>query len=63
VAADLGLVAHAAERHAQKSRPVRLAIDFPSESCRPRGGPTRHRIGPVSLLARCCTARYSTMRS
>ena len=46
-----------------KSRPVALAIDLPSEVLPTPAGPTRHRIGPVSLLARCCTARYSTIRS
>src|ERR687894_85412 len=45
------------------SRPVARAIDLPSEVLPTPGGPTRQRIGPVSLLARCCTARYSTMRS
>src|SRR4249920_3262194 len=46
-----------------KARPVALAIDLPSEVLPTPAGPTRHRIGPVSLLARCWTARYSTMRS
>src|SRR5215472_8510794 len=46
-----------------KSRPVARAIDLPSEVLPTPGGPTRHRIGPVSLLARCWTARYSTIRS
>src|SRR5262249_49757182 len=78
VAADLGLIVHAAEREAHevaarpstppsekrpKSGPVALAIDLPSEVLPTPAGPTRHRIGPVSLLARCCTARYSTIRS
>src|SRR5262245_38688444 len=44
-----------------KLRPVALALDLPSEVLPTPAGPTRHRIGPV--LARCCTARYSTIRS
>jgi hypothetical protein len=43
--------------------PVAFAIDLPSEVLPTPGGPTRHNIGPDSLLARVCTARYSTMRS
>src|SRR5947209_3522564 len=38
-----------------KSRPVALAIDLPSDVLPTPAGPTKHRIGPVSLLARCCT--------
>ena len=63
MAADLGLVAHAAERHADELAAGRRAIDWPSEVLPTPGGPTRHRIGAFSLSTRCCTARYSTMRS
>src|SRR4051795_10905366 len=40
-----------------KSRPVALAIDLPSEVLPTPAGPTRHRIGPVSLLGGCWAAR------
>jgi hypothetical protein len=50
VAADLGLVAHAAERHAHELAPGRPAIDLPSEVLPTPGGPTRHRIGPFSFF-------------
>ena len=43
--------------------PVALATDWPSEVLPTPGGPTRHRIGAFSRSTRCCTARYSTMRS
>ncbi len=38
------------------------AIDLPSEVLPTPGGPTRHRIGPLSCPTRLCTARYSRMR-
>ena len=44
-------------------RPVALAIDWPSEVLPTPGGPTRQRIGALSRSTRCCTARYSMMRS
>ena len=34
-----------------------------ARSCRRREAPTRHRIGAFILSTRCCTARYSRMRS
>src|SRR4030095_9785627 len=46
-----------------KLRLVALAIDLPSEVLPTPGGPTRQRIGPFILSTRCCTARYSRMRS
>jgi hypothetical protein len=46
VAADLGLVAHAAERQAHELAAGRRAIDLPSEVLPTPGGPTRQRIGP-----------------
>ena len=51
VAANLGFVTHAAQRHrARNSRPVASAIGFAqARFCRHAGGPTRHRIGPFSL--------------
>ncbi len=45
------------------SRPVARATDLPSEVLPTPGGPTRHMIGPLIFFERCCTARYSTMRS
>ena len=42
---------------------VARATDLPSDVLPTPGGPTRHRIGPFSLAERCCTARYSTIRS
>ena len=64
MAADLGFVAHAAERHAHELAVGRAcAIDWPSDVLPTPGGPTRQRIGAFSLSTRCCTARYSTMRS
>jgi hypothetical protein len=62
VTADLGLVATPPSDMRTNSRPVARAIDLPSEVLPTPGGPTRQRIGPVSLFARCCTARYSTIR-
>ena len=44
-------------------RLVERATLWPSEVLPTPGGPTRHRIGPRSFFTRCCTARYSTMRS
>ena len=35
---------------------VARAIDWPREVLPTPGGPTRHRIGPLSLRTRCCTA-------
>ena len=43
--------------------PVARAIDLPSEVLPTPGGPTRQRIGPLTLAMRCCTARYSRIRS
>ena len=34
-----------------------------ARSCRRPAAPTRHRIGPFIFFMRCCTARYSRMRS
>jgi hypothetical protein len=48
MAADLGLVAHAAERHADELAPIARAIDRPSDVLPTPGGPTRQRIGPSS---------------
>src|SRR5438045_787821 len=42
---------------------VARAIDWPSDVLPTPGGPTRQRIGPFRIWTRCCTARYSTMRS
>ncbi|KAG1223048.1 hypothetical protein G6F68_020455 [Rhizopus microsporus] len=42
---------------------VALAMDWPREVLPTPGGPTRHRIGAFTLSTRCCTARYSRMRS
>jgi len=44
-------------------RLVARAIDCPSEVLPTPGAPTRHRIGALRRSTRCCTARYSTMRS
>ncbi|CZR34599.1 Uncharacterised protein [Legionella pneumophila] len=46
-----------------KVLPVALAIDCPREVLPTPGGPTRHNIGPFNLFTRCCTARYSMIRS
>ena len=64
VAADLGLVAHAAERQAHE-----LASGGPGDalgrarSCRRREGPRSRGSGPLSFCTSACTARYSRMRS
>ena len=42
---------------------IARAIDCPSEVLPTPGAPTRHRMGALSLSTRCCTARYSTIRS
>jgi hypothetical protein len=42
---------------------VARAIDCPKDVLPTPGGPTKHKIGPFSDLTRCCTARYSKMRS
>ena len=44
-------------------RPVALAILCPKEVLPTPGGPTKHKIGPVNLLVRFCTAKYSKIRS
>ena len=44
-------------------RPVARAIDRASEVLPTPGGPTKHRIGPLSFCTSACTARYSRMRS
>ncbi len=64
VAADLGLVAHAAERHAHElAGPATCAIDRASDVLPTPGGPTKQRIGPFSAGLSLRTARYSRMRS
>ena len=51
MAADLGLVAHAAERHARRTCGwSRARCSGRATSCRRPGGPTRHRIGPLQRL-------------
>ena len=51
MAADLGFVTHAAERHAHELAVRRAcAIDWPSEVLPTPGGPTRHRIGAFTLV-------------
>ena len=62
VAADLGLVAHAAERDADELASSERAIDLPSEVLPTPGGPARQRIGPFFPGASLRTARYSRMR-
>jgi hypothetical protein len=42
---------------------VEFAIDLPSEVLPTPGGPTRHNIGPLSLLVLFCTAKYSRILS
>ena len=44
-------------------RLVARASERPREVLPTPGGPTRHRIGPLSFFTRCCTARYSRIRS
>ena len=52
VAADLGLVVHAAERHARRTcGPVARAIERPSEVLPTPGGPTKQSIGALQLVA------------
>jgi hypothetical protein len=63
VAADLGLVAHAAERDAHE-----LAARGPRDGARERGLADAGRAdeaqdGPLSFFVSACTARYSRMRS
>jgi hypothetical protein len=42
---------------------VARATDLASEVLPTPGGPTRHRIGPLSFFTSACTARYSMIRS
>ena len=63
VAADLGFVAHAAERDADELAAERRAIERASEVLPTPGGPTKQRIGPFTLGFSLRTARYSRMRS
>ena len=69
VATDLGLVANAAERHADELRFSDRAIDSPIDVLPVPGGPTRVRIAPgastsIPRSSRSLrTAMYSTMRS
>src|SRR3546814_3074619 len=63
MAADLGLVAHAAQRHAHELAVGRLGDRLAQRSLATPGGPTRHRIAPFICFTRVCTARYSRMRS
>lgn len=63
VTADLGLVTHAAERHAHELAIGGASDGFGQEVLPTPGGPTRQRTGPLSFFTRFCTARYSRMRS
>ena len=47
----------------QVATAVARAIERASEVLPTPGGPTKHKIGPLILLRRCCTARYSRIRS
>ena len=63
MAADLGLVVHAAQADAHELRPRALAMLLPSEVLPVPGGPTRQRIGPFMSFLSLRTARYSRIRS
>jgi hypothetical protein len=63
VAADLRLVAHAAERHAHELAAQRLWRSTASDVLPTPGGPTKQRIGPLTSGFSLRTARYSRMRS
>ncbi len=64
MAADLGLVAHAAERHAHELPLERAARSTCASDVLPTpGGPTKQRIGPFIVGFSLRTARYSRMRS
>ena len=63
MAADLRLVADAADRHADELPAERAAIDWPSEVLPTPGGPTKQRIWPETSFRSFATARYSTIRS
>ena len=63
VAADLGLVAHAAQADAVELAAQARAIDLPRVVLPTPGGPTKHRIGPLMSGFILRTARYSRMRS
>ena len=52
VAADLGLVAHAAERQAHELAPGRARDALPSEVLPTPGGPTKQRTGPLIFRQR-----------
>jgi hypothetical protein len=63
VAADLRLVPDAAERQPDEFAAERVAIDRPSEVFPTPGGPTKQRIGPLSVFFSAWTARYSRILS
>jgi len=62
VAADLGLVAHAAQRDADELSSQRPRDRLASDVLPTPGGPTRQRIGPFFPGASLRTARYSRIR-
>ena len=64
MAADLRLVAHAAERHAHELAAERVRRSSCASDVLPTpGGPTKQRIGPFTSGFSLRTARYSRMRS
>ena len=63
MAADFGFVTDAAQRHADELAVGRLGDRLAERGLADARGPTRQRIGALTLSTRCCTARYSTMRS
>ena len=67
MAADVGFVAHAAERDADELSAHRFGDDLPSDVLPTPGGPTKQRIAPPPVLFAafelCATrARYSMIR-
>ena len=58
MAADLRFVPDAAERHAHEFTPCGARDRLAERGLADAGRADEAQMGPVSLLARCCTARY-----